>query len=98
MRKFPARLGTGVARYITTNGYVTIRVNRRATYEHRHVMEQHLGRKLRRDEHVHHKNHDPSDNRLENLEVLSKAEHHRLHILPHAKRMSDMAAKARWSK
>lgn len=31
------------------------------------------------DEHVHHLNHDPNDNRAENLVVLSELEHHRLH-------------------
>lgn len=43
--------------------------------EHRWVMEQVLGRKLRSDEHVHHINHDRLDNRPENLEVVSPAEH-----------------------
>ena len=47
--------------------------------EHRWLMEQELGRKLCADEHVHHKNGDPLDNRLENLEVLSGKEHMRLH-------------------
>jgi hypothetical protein len=42
-------------------------------------MEQMLGRALRPGEQVHHKNGDPLDNRPENLEVLSSADHMRLH-------------------
>lgn len=48
-------------------------------YEHRIIMERHLGRKLGRNEVVHHKNNNHLDNRLENLEVMSRAEHTRMH-------------------
>jgi HNH endonuclease len=47
--------------------------------QHRLVMEEALGRYLTRDEVVHHINDDPSDNRKENLEVLSTGEHMRQH-------------------
>jgi hypothetical protein len=48
--------------------------------EHRHVMQEHLGRPLQDDEQVHHINRDKRDNRLENLMILSPSEHTRLHM------------------
>lgn len=50
----------------------------RWVYEHRHVMEKHLGRKLSRKEHVHHIDGDSLNNALENLIVLSHSEHSKI--------------------
>jgi len=44
-------------------------------YYSRWLMEQHLGRKLDRLEFVHHINGDKTDDRIENLEVMSKKDH-----------------------
>ncbi len=50
------------------NGYV---------YEHKFIVEQGIGRKLERDEVVHHLNHRRDDNRPENLLLMKKWNHHR---------------------
>lgn len=53
-----------------SNGYIL---------EHRYIMEQHLGRDLLPDEDVHHINEIKTDNRVENLEVISHSEHAKRH-------------------
>ncbi len=45
------------------------------------IMAEHLGRPLRRDEHVHHINGDGKDNRLGNLALMTESEHHRFEAL-----------------
>lgn len=47
--------------------------------EHRHVVQQTLGRKLRRREYVHHIDGDKHNNALKNLQVMSQKEHAKLH-------------------
>lgn len=56
-------------------------VDGRNVYVHRIIMEEHLGRKLRPEEVVHHINGDKFDNRIENLEITTASEHSREHAL-----------------
>lgn len=56
-------------------------VKRGGRHEHRVVAEEEiLGRKLKDNEIVHHKNGDKKDNRPENLEVMTQSEHIHEHI------------------
>ncbi len=47
--------------------------------EHRLVIEQYIGRHLKKDESVHHINRNRKDNRLENLQLMTRSEHAKLH-------------------
>lgn len=47
--------------------------------EHRYIMEQRLGRKLRTNEHVHHSDGDGLNNDPDNLLVMTASEHRRQH-------------------
>ena len=59
--------------------YKSMRDGRKVRHAHRLIMERHLGRKLTKDEVVHHINHDKQDNRLENLTIMSHQEHSEHH-------------------
>ena len=61
--------------HINRNGYRVVHRNGRSVLEHRWLTEQELGRKLHRNEHVHHRNGNKLDNRRENRQLLSASRH-----------------------
>lgn len=72
-------------RIINPRGYSMIRVpdhpkqNNGYVFEHRLIMEKHLGRYLESNEIIHHVDGNIINNKLENLEVMSQSEHMKLH-------------------
>lgn len=74
---------------ITKSRYTMIYVGDKLVYEHRVVMEQHLGRKLRRGEIIHHINGDPKDNKIKNLQLTTSVGHKKYHPTPHYRKFTN---------
>lgn len=81
---------------IEKDGYINIKVpkgystsNRDWVKEHRYIMEQHLGRRLKEFENVHHKNGNRKDNNLSNLELWITKQ-------PKGQRPKDLIEYAEW--
>jgi hypothetical protein len=65
------------------DGYLRISSNDK--YLHRKIMEDFIGRPLLASENIHHINGDNSDNRLENMVILTNSAHRKLHALSQIK-------------
>lgn len=81
-------------RRIDARGYVRVG----SEYEHRLVAEQTLGRRLRRDEVVHHINGDKQDNRPVNLRVMKRGAHVALHNAAEPKRPKGVVYPREWER
>lgn len=80
----------GMSYCITGDGYVIVSNPSnplKRIMEHRLIMENFLGRKLLKEETIHHKNGVKNDNRIENLELWSKSH-------PYGQRIED---KLKWA-
>lgn len=91
MTKPYRRHGAGLSR-MSDGRWLVVGRDGSLTYYARAVMAAHLGRELREDELVHHRNGDCADDRIENLEIVSRAGH----PLRHAKLTHEIAADIRY--
>ena len=75
-----SKLGKGVGVSKKPNGYIEITMGEnKGRLEHVVLIEEQIGRRLAANECVHHRNHIRHDNRLCNLELMTRAEHARIH-------------------
>jgi hypothetical protein len=74
---------------INRNGYVEYTTGKNVNRAvHVVLMEERIGRKLYHNECVHHKNHIKTDNSIDNLELMTKQAHSRLHAMEKITKLS----------
>lgn len=98
------RKGINGARRHLQNGYVMLswtepggtklKANRVQRFEHRVVWQEHFG-EIPRGSIIHHKNEIKTDNRIENLELMSRLEHTRHHLCKWPDRRDQLALYAK---
>ncbi len=71
----------GSIRVHKKSGYIEQKTLKGWRRQHIHFMEMHIGRSILRGEVVHHINGKKTDNRLENLQLMTNGEHTRFHNL-----------------
>lgn len=62
------------------DGYIRVRFNGERILKHRFLMEEHLGRKLKKWEIIHHIDGNNRNNCLDNLQIMSQSEHRNIHF------------------
>ena len=73
-------LGRARGTRLTQTGYVEFTTGpNKGRLQHVVLMENHIGRRLALNEVVHHINRNPSDNRMDNLQLMTRTEHSALH-------------------
>lgn len=82
------RVLNAVGKTLKPSGYIEYTTGpNKWRLEHIVLMERHIGRQLMADEVVHHKDHNPSNNAIENLQLMTRSEHSRHHaIINHSQR------------
>lgn len=88
LEKHPHYKGGKIIRYKKYHKYYYIKVKdhpmtknkQKYVPEHVLVMEKYLGRYLRLGEIIHHINEDTLDNRIENLEIMTRSKHMKHHL------------------
>lgn len=67
------------ARKEDSRGYILIKKANKWVLEHRFVMSEFIGREIKNNEHVHHKDGNRKNNNVDNLEIITRTQHGKLH-------------------